>query len=165
MTDSKQFATFFLNGLFFGIEVLKVQEVIRYQEMTRVPLAPRMIEGLINLRGRIVTAIDLRRRLEMPPRAAGELPMNVVISSDDGAVSLLVDGIGDVVEVQDDIYERPPETLNGAARELIRGVYKLKERLLLILDTEKAVGLPTSAAQAQSGKVDPSSKPILCKRP
>jgi purine-binding chemotaxis protein CheW len=150
MTDSKQFATFFLNGLFFGIEVLKVQEVIRYQEMTRVPLAPRMIEGLINLRGRIVTAIDLRRRLEMPPRAAGELPMNVVISSDDGAVSLLVDEIGDVVEVQDDIYERPPETLNGAARELIRGVYKLKERLLLILDTEKAVGLPTSAAQAQS---------------
>jgi purine-binding chemotaxis protein CheW len=165
MTDSKQFATFFLNGLFFGIEVLKVQEVIRYQEMTRVPLAPRMIEGLINLRGRIVTAIDLRRRLEMPPRAAGELPMNVVISSDDGAVSLLVDEIGDVVEVQDDIYERPPETLNGAARELIRGVYKLKERLLLILDTEKAVGLPTSATQAQSGKADTSSKPIPCKRP
>jgi purine-binding chemotaxis protein CheW len=124
MTDGKQFATFSLNGLFFGIEVLKVQEVIRYQEMTRVPLAPRMIEGLINLRGQIVTAIDLRRRLEMPPRPAGELPMNVVISSDDGAVSLLVD-------------------------ELIRGVYKLKERLLLILDTEKAVGLPTSAAQAQ----------------
>jgi purine-binding chemotaxis protein CheW len=149
MTDSKQFATFFLNGLFFGIEVLKVQEVIRYQEMTRVPLAPRMIEGLINLRGQIVTAIDLRRRLEMPPRAAGDLPMNVVVSSDDGAVSLLVDEIGDVVEVQDDIYERPPETLNGAARELIRGVYKLNERLLLILDTEKAVGLPTSAAQAQ----------------
>lgn len=165
MTDSKKFATFFLNGLFFGIEVLKVQEVIRYQEMTRVPLAPRMIEGLINLRGRIVTAIDLRRRLEMPPRAAGELPMNVVISSDDGAVSLLVDEIGDVVEVQDDIYERPPETLNGAARELIRGVYKLKERLLLILDTEKAVGLPSSAAQAQSGKADTSSKPIPCKRP
>jgi purine-binding chemotaxis protein CheW len=149
MTDTKQFATFFLNGLFFGIEVLKVQEVIRYQEMTRVPLAPRMIEGLINLRGQIVTAIDLRRRLEMPPRAAGELPMNVVVSSDDGAVSLLVDEIGDVVEVQDDIYERPPEMLNGAARELIRGVYKLKERLLLILDTEKTVGLPTSAAQVQ----------------
>ena len=149
MTDSKQFATFFLNGLFFGVEVLKVQEVIRYQEMTRVPLAPRMIEGLINLRGQIVTAIDLRRRLEMPPRAAGELPMNVVVRSDDGAVSLLVDEIGDVVEVQDDIYERPPETLNGVARELIRGVYKLKERLLLILDTEKTVGLPTSAAPAQ----------------
>ena len=79
MTDNKQFATFFLNGLFFGVEVLKVQEVIRYQEMTRVPLAPAMIEGLINLRGQIITAIDLRRRLELPPRAKGQLPMNVVV--------------------------------------------------------------------------------------
>ncbi len=153
MSDNRQFATFFLNGLFFGIEVLKVQEVIRYQEMTRVPLAPRMIEGLINLRGQIVTAIDLRRRLELPPRAEGQLPMNVVVRTDDGAVSLLVDEIGDVVEIQDDIYERPPETLNGVARDLIRGVYKLKERLLLILDTEKTVGLPASAAHvAESGK-------------
>jgi purine-binding chemotaxis protein CheW len=150
MTDSKQFATFFLNGLFFGVEVLKVQEVIRYQEMTRVPLAPLMIEGLINLRGQIVTAIDLRRRLEMPPRAPGQLPMNVIIRSDDGAVSLLVDEIGDVVEVPDEIYERPPETLSGVARELIRGVYKLKERLLLILDTEKSVGLPAQAAHSQN---------------
>jgi purine-binding chemotaxis protein CheW len=135
--------------LFFGVEVLKVQEVIRYQEMTRVPLAPRMIEGLINLRGQIVTAIDLRRRLELPPRAEGRLPMNVVVRTDDGAVSLLVDEIGDVVEIQDDTYERPPETLNGVARELIQGVYKLKERLLLILDTEKTVAVPTAAARAQ----------------
>ena len=149
MADSKQFATFFLNGLFFGIEVLKVQEVIRYQEMTRVPLAPNMIEGLINLRGQIVTAIDLRRRLEMPTRAKGQLPMNVVVRTDDGAVSLLVDEIGDVVEIEDDIYERPPETLTGVARELVRGVYKLKERLLLILDTEKAVGVPTATAHSQ----------------
>jgi purine-binding chemotaxis protein CheW len=117
--------------------------------MTRVPLAPRMIEGLINLRGQIVTAIDLRRRLELPPRAEGRLPMNVVVRTDDGAVSLLVDEIGDVVEIQDDTYERPPETLNGVARELIQGVYKLKERLLLILDTEKTVGVPTSAVRAQ----------------
>lgn len=153
MTDSKQFATFFLNGLFFGVEVLKVQEVIRYQAMTCVPLAPRMIEGLINLRGQIVTAIDLRRRLELPPRAEGQLPMNVVVRSDDGAVSLLVDEIGDVVEIQDDTYEDPPETLSGVARELVRGVYKLKERLLLILDTEKTVGLPAPTAHAkETGK-------------
>ena len=149
MSDSNQFSTFYVNGLFFGVEVLKVQEVIRYQEMTRVPLAPRMIEGLINLRGQIVTAIDLRRRLELPPRPEGQLPMNVVVRTDDGAVSLLVDEIGDVVEIQDDTYERPPETLNGVARELIQGVYKLKERLLLILDTEKTVGVPTSAVRAQ----------------
>jgi len=145
MTDSKQFCTFYLNGLFFGVEVLRVQEVIRYQEMTGVPLAPRMIEGLINLRGQIVTAIDLRRRLELPARASGELPMNVVVRSEDGAVSLLVDEIGDVVEIKDDIYERPPETLTGVARELIQGVYKLKDRLLLILDTEKTVSVSTIA--------------------
>ena len=150
MTDNKQFATFFLNGMFFGVEVLKVQEVIRYQEMTRVPLAPAMIRGLINLRGQIITAIDLRRRLEMPPRAEGQLPMNVVVRTDDGAVSLLVDEIGDVVEIEEDTYERLPETLTGVARELIRGVYKLKERLLLILDTELTVSLPGGFSRAQS---------------
>lgn len=141
MSDSKQFCTFFINGLFFGIEVLKVQEVIRYQEMTSVPLAPSTIRGLINLRGQIVTAIDLRRRLELPSRAGDDLPMNVVVRTDDGAVSLLVDEIGDVVEIQDDVHERPPETLRGVARELVTGVYKLKDRLLLILDTEKTVTL------------------------
>jgi purine-binding chemotaxis protein CheW len=149
MTSTKQFCTFFVNGLFFGVEVLKVQEVIRYQEMTRVPLAPTMIEGLINLRGQIVTAIDLRRRLELALREPGQLPMNVVVRSDDGAVSLLVDEIGDVVEIQDDIYERPPETLKGVARDLVQGVYKLKERLLLILDTEKTVNLTGAGSRIQ----------------
>ena len=149
MTNTKQFCTFFVNGLFFGVEVLKVQEVIRYQGMTPVPLAPAMIQGLINLRGQIVTAIDLRRRLELAPRGTDELPMNVVVRSDDGAVSLLVDEIGDVVEIQDDIYERPPETLQGVARELVQGVYKLKERLLLILDTEKTVTLTGTGGRTQ----------------
>ena len=149
MTDNKQFATFFLNGLFFGVEVLKVQEVIRYQEMTRVPLAPSMIQGLINLRGQIVTAIDLRRRFEFPNRAEGQLPMNVVVRTDDGAVSLLVDEIGDVVEIEDGSFERPPETLRGVARDLITGVYKLKDRLLLILDTERTASLPVNFTKSQ----------------
>jgi purine-binding chemotaxis protein CheW len=144
MSDSKQYATFFLGKLFLGVEVLKVQEVIRYQEMTRVPLAPNMVQGLINLRGQIVTAIDLRRRLELPALAEDRLPMNVVVRTDDGAVSLLVDEIGDVVEIEDETYERPPQTLTGVARELITGVYKLKEKLLLILDTERTVSLPTA---------------------
>ncbi len=145
MSDTKQFATFFVDGLFFGVEVLKVQEVIRYQEMTRVPLAPAMVQGLINLRGQIVTAVDLRRRLDLPALAQGERPMNLVVRSDDGAVSLLVDAIGDVVEVHEESYERAPETLVGAARELVQGVYKLKERLLLILDTERSLNLPAGA--------------------
>lgn len=144
MSDNKQFATFFVHGLFFGIEVLKVQEVIRYQEMTPVPLAPSMVEGLINLRGQIVTAVDLRRRLELPPRPEGQLPMNVVVRSDDGAVSFLVDSIGDVVEVEDDAYENKPETLSGVAREVIKGVYKQPDRLLLILDTERTMNFTTA---------------------
>src|SRR5271165_697401 len=149
MSTSTQYCTFHLDNLFFGVEVQKVQEVIRYLDMTRVPLASPVVQGLINLRGQIVTAIDLRRRLELPPRPEGQLPMNVVVRTDDGAVSLLVDEIGDVVEIQDDTYERPPETLNGVARELIQGVYKLKERLLLILDTEKTVNLNGTAARLQ----------------
>jgi purine-binding chemotaxis protein CheW len=142
VTESRQFATFLLNNLFFGVEVLKVQEVIRYQQMTRVPIAPPMIRGLINLRGQIITAIDLRRRFEFPDRPGDRLPMNVVIRTDDGAVSLLVDEIGDVLEVDKDGYEAVPETLTGVGRDLIRGVYKLPDRLLLILDTERAVSLP-----------------------
>jgi purine-binding chemotaxis protein CheW len=151
MSEAKQFCTFFVNGLFFGVEVLKVQEVIRYQDMTRVPLAPAMVEGLINLRGQIVTAIDLRRRLELEARAPGVFPMNVVVRSDDGAVSLLVDEIGDVMEASNDIFEPPPETLRGVARELVQGVCKFKDQLLLILNTEKTVIL--GAAAGHSGEL------------
>jgi purine-binding chemotaxis protein CheW len=138
---SGQFSTFFVADLFFGVDVLRVQEVLRFQQMTRVPQAPDVIEGLINLRGQIVTAIDMRRRLSLPPRADGRPPMNMVVRTEDGAVSLLVDEIGDVLDVNAATYERPPENLDPAARELIRGVYKLKNRLLLILDAERAVDL------------------------
>jgi purine-binding chemotaxis protein CheW len=136
-----QFATFFVAGLFFGVDVLRVQEVLRFQQMTQVPKAPDVIEGLINLRGQIVTAIDLRRRLRLPPRAGNEMPTNMVVRTDDGAVSLLVDEIGDVLDMDAATYERPPENLAPAAREIIRGVYKLKDRLLLVLDTERTVDL------------------------
>lgn len=141
MFDEHKFCTFFLDGLLFGVEVMKVQEVIRYLEMTRVPLAPPVVRGLINLRGQIVTALDLRRRLEFSERPAWQHPINVVVRTEDEAVSLLVDEIGDVREVEAAAFERPPETLRGVARELIRGAYKLKDRLLLVLDTEKAVQL------------------------
>ncbi len=141
---ARQYATFFVNGFFFGVEVLQVQEVLRYQEMTRVPLAPEVIEGLINLRGQIVTAVDMRRRLKLRPRPEGSMPMSMVVRSADGAVSLLVDEIGDVLEVEEESFEKPPDNLEGAARELIRGVYKLKDRLLLVLDTEKTVEVATA---------------------
>ena len=141
MAAEHQYCTFLLDGHYFGVDVLKVQEIIRFQEMTRVPLAPSVVRGLINLRGQIVTAIDLRRRLELPDRPVDQLTVNVVVTTDDGAVSLLVDEIGDVLEVPEKAFERPPETLVGTARELIRGAYKLEGRLLLILDTARTVNL------------------------
>ena len=141
MSNSQQFCTFYVDRQFFGVPVQQVQEVIRYQEMTRVPLVPRVIRGLINLRGQIVVAIDLRRRLNAPERPEDQLPMNVVVRTPDGALSLLVDEIGDVLEVQEETFERPPETLQGIARELVLGVHKLSNGLLLILDTEKAVNV------------------------
>src|ERR1700758_5620949 len=113
MADQHQYCTFYVDGLYFGLDVLKVQEIIRYQDMTRVPLAPPVVRGLINLRGQIVTAIDLRRRLELSDRPAGQLPVNVVVHTDDGAVSLLVDEIGDVLQVSEKAFERPPETPQG----------------------------------------------------
>ncbi|MGA7140332.1 MAG: chemotaxis protein CheW [Terriglobales bacterium] len=91
------------------------------------------------MRGQIVTAIDLRKRLGMTERPASQLPMNVVVRTGDGAFSLLVDEIGDVIEVTEKSFERPPETLQGVAREMIRGVHKMPERLLLLLDTERVV--------------------------
>ena len=146
MANTQEFCTFFLQDQCFGVPVEQVQEVIRYQEMTPVPLAPVVVNGLINLRGQIVTAIDLRRSLELSPRPEGMLPMNVVVRTPDGAVSLLVDEIGDVVNVDSTAFERPPETLSRVASELISGVYKLEKRLLLVLDTEKAVNFSGVAA-------------------
>lgn len=139
MIASKQLCTFFLDGLFFGVDAQSVQEVIRYQEMTRVPKASPSVRGLINLRGQIVTAIDLRTRLGLTPRPDDKLPMNVVVRSDDSAVSLLVDQIGDVIEVDAEDFETSPDTLQGPARDLVRGAYKLDGRLLLLLNCEEVV--------------------------
>ncbi len=145
MEHTSQFCTFYLDKLLFGVELKTVQEVIRSLEVTQVPLAPQVVSGLINLRGQIVTAVDLRHRLEMEPRAAGVPAMNVVVRSEDGAVSLLVDEIGDVVEVDDSTFERPPETLRGPVRLIITGVHKLNDRLMLVLDTAKACDMTVDA--------------------
>src|SRR5271170_7282671 len=119
MAQTSQFCTFYLDKLLFGVELKGVQEVIRSLEMTKVPLAPAVVSGLINLRGQIVTAVDVRRRLELKARPAGMLAMNVVVRTEDGAVSLLVDEIGDVVEVEEASFEPPPETLRGPVRSII----------------------------------------------
>ena len=139
MSEVRQLCTFFVADFMLGVDVREVQEVIRYQEMTAVPLAPAVIAGLINLRGEIVTAIDLRRQLSMPDRDPDQPPMNIVIrDGSDEAFSLLVDDIGDVIDLEESDFEPLPPTLLGPARDLLLGCYKLPDQLLLLLDTEKA---------------------------
>jgi purine-binding chemotaxis protein CheW len=140
LATSGQLATFRLDGDLYGVEVEHVQEVLRSQKLTRVPLAPPAVAGLINLRGQVVTAIELRERLGRPRRPEGTDAVVIVVRLHGEAVSLLVDSIADVVDVEAGDFEAPPDTLDGQARELIRGAYKLDGQLLLALDVHKAVG-------------------------
>lgn len=133
------YCTFYLERYYFGIEVEQVQEIIRFQEITPVALAPDVVKGLINLRGQIVTAIDLRTLLELPARESDEVPMNIVVRTPQGAFSLLADRIGDVLELSDDSFEPPPDNLQGMASELIQRAYKLDGSLLLTMAIDKVV--------------------------
>jgi purine-binding chemotaxis protein CheW len=137
MSDARQYCTFYLDKLLFGVESQRIQEVMREVELTEVPLAAVEVRGLMNLRGQIVAALDLRCRLDLPPRADKRTPMCVVVRTAEGALSLLVDDIGDVVEVDEESFERPPETLRGGVRDMILGVHKLDRQLLHVIDTDK----------------------------
>lgn len=129
-----QFCTFYLDGALYGLRVEQVQEIVRQQEMTPVPLANAVIAGLINLRGQIVSALDLRVRLGLPSRKNGHIATNVLVRYEDEPVSLLVDEIGDVVEVPEEAFEDAPDSGVRQTRALVRGVYKLPETLLHELD-------------------------------
>ena len=139
--------TFKAGDRWLGIEVARVQEILRARPATPVPLAPPVVAGLVNLRGQIVTAVDLRRRVGLPDRPGDQHPANVVIRAEDGGVSLLVDEIGGVIEVGDEAFEEPPHTTPANVRPLLSGVYKLPGRLLLLLDVDRvlATDLTTTA--------------------
>lgn len=142
----RQFCAFTLAGQLFGLDVGEVQEVVLPQEMARVPLAPAIVRGLINLRGQIVMAIDLRQRLGLPERATGEQPINLVARSEHGAVSFLIDEIHDVVTVDESQHEATPDSVRAATRDVLQGVYKLEDRLLLVLDKERVLNGETIAS-------------------
>lgn len=146
MTE-QQICTFFLNGVYFGIDVLQVQQVIHPQAITRIPLAPPDICGLINLGGQIITVIDLQRRLEMNEAQAQSnininpldepQGFNIIVHFADEVVSLLVDNVGDVLEFSENTFQPPPTTLKGKIRGMLAGAYPLPEGFLLVLDAEK----------------------------
>ena len=143
-----QLSTFHVGKYLFGVDVSLVQEVVRLQLITPVPLASPEIAGLINLRGEVLTAIDLRSRLGMPPTDSGREPVNVVIRVDDEPVSLLVDEIGGVLEVSQVPFEQTPSTVDERVRDLLLGAYTLPDRLLLALNARQVldVGQESRAA-------------------
>jgi purine-binding chemotaxis protein CheW len=151
-TPAGQFATFTLDHLTFGVDVLQIQEVIRHQELTPIPLAHPTVRGLMNLRGQIVTAIDMRRRCGLADRGAHERPMNVVVRTDDGLVSLLVDDIGEVVELDESRHEGVPETLPAGIKRLIGGVFKMPSALVLTLDVQRAIAVDEAGPLTESGR-------------
>jgi purine-binding chemotaxis protein CheW len=136
-------ATFELGTHLCAVEVSQVQEVLLQQPLTPAPGAPTAVAGLINLRGQVVTALDLRVRMGLGGNAHGgdDSFMNVVVRSGDEVWSLLVDRIGDVIEVEQAQFELPPDTLNGPIRELIKGTYTLEDRLLLVLNVQRLLEL------------------------
>jgi purine-binding chemotaxis protein CheW len=137
MSCTRQYCTFYLDGLLFGIESQRIQEVIRDLELTSVPLAPPSVSGLMNLRGQIIVAIDLRQRLDLCRRSTGAAPMCVVVRTPDGSVSLLADDIGDVVDVSIESFEPTPETMADGMRAVIVGVHKLEHQLMHVLDADR----------------------------
>jgi purine-binding chemotaxis protein CheW len=155
MPDTRQVSTFYLNDLLFGIDVHAVQEIIRGQDLTRVPLAHPAIRGLINIRGQIVTVIDLKERLELPrdhAEGATHEGQNVVVRTETGPLSFQVDAIGDVVDVDESTFEAPPDTVKPAVRDLLIGIHKLDGRILHLLATEKVVDFRSHGSSLRDGK-------------
>ncbi len=143
MSQKHQFCTFYLDHLLFGVESQKIQEVVAYRELRPVPLAPASVSGLMNLRGQVVVALELRRQLELPERPPVMMPVCLIVRADQGTVCLLADEVGNVLEVEEDTFEPAPETLSARLRSVILGVHKLEGHLMHVLDTERACEIRT----------------------
>jgi purine-binding chemotaxis protein CheW len=130
-----QYVSFLVDGQLLGIPVNTVQEVLNPQTIAPVPLARDEIAGLLNLRGQIVTAVNLRRRLGLPDLDGGRQSMNVVVRHQGESYSLLVDDVGDVINIAGDKLQPPPVTLDAHWKSVTAGVFRLEARLFVILNT------------------------------
>ncbi len=135
--ESHEYVSIVIAGQMFGIPVLQVQDVLGPQQITRIPLAPPEVAGSLNLRGRIVTAIDLRKRLNLPTRSDGGVSMSVVIDLGGELYSLMVDNVGEVLSLSAATFERNPATLDVSWREVSVGIHRLNGNLLIILDVAR----------------------------
>lgn len=147
----EQLTTFVIDGDLFGIEVMKVQEVTGTPLVFGVPLAPSFVRGLVNLRGQIATALGLREIFSKPPKVSGDL-MSVVCKIDGNLVSLIVDSIGDVVEIDGSRFEPPPDTIPPEVRRFIKGIYKMNGALLSVLDLETLAKELSPSTEAGAGR-------------
>ncbi len=132
------FLTIMIANQRFGIPVLQVQDVLREQKVTKVPLAPEEVAGSLNLRGRIVTAINVRKRLGLPPQdGADQGSMSVVVEHNQELFSLVIDRVGDVLSLDSDLFEKNPGTLDQAWRDISNGIFQLEQELLIVMDVPK----------------------------
>ncbi len=144
--DTEQFVTLTIEGQLFGVPVLSVQDVLAPQKITPIPLASEGVAGALNLRGRTVTAIDVRRRLNLAPRGKGDDCMYVVVELGSELYSLMIDSVGEVLSLPVDRYEKTPATLDERWREVCAGVYRLDEELLVVLDVGNLIAYQQLAA-------------------
>ena len=137
--QSSQLATFYVAGEMFGVDVREVQEVLLEQEATPVPLAPAHVVGLANLRGQIMPTFSLRLRFGIPAREAGGPVVNLVVKTDEGPVSIVVDEIGDVLEVPASEYREVPETVDSVQRQFVKNIFLGEGRLILALNLARVI--------------------------
>jgi purine-binding chemotaxis protein CheW len=139
--EDRQFVTLTVADQLCGVPVLGVRDILGEQAITRIPLAPEEVAGSLNLRGRIVTAIDLRRRLGLPPAPPGARRMSVVAELAGELYALLVDQVAEVLQVKASAFERNPPTLPPVWSRFSAGIYRLESRLLVVLDVGKLLAL------------------------
>ncbi|HKP98364.1 MAG TPA: chemotaxis protein CheW [Fibrobacteria bacterium] len=146
-----QFCTFYLGEKTYGLEILSIQEIVRHLEITPVPNSPPFVAGLANLRGQIVVAVDLRNLFGMPRLPRSQDSINIILSSEEESLSLLADRAGEVIDFGDEAMVPPLSHQVGQTSDLIKGVFKLKDTLLNVIDTESIFksrnGLDAKAAQ------------------
>ncbi|MBI4969241.1 MAG: chemotaxis protein CheW [Rhodospirillales bacterium] len=136
-TETQDYVTMFIDGQMFGIPVLTVQDVLGPQKITRIPLSPPEVAGSLNLRGRIVTAIDVRKRLGLSARSEKSTSMSVVVDMSGELYSLMVDQVGEVLSLKSAAFERNPPTLDPVWRDFSAGIYRLDGKLLVVLDVAR----------------------------
>ncbi len=138
MLDTRDFLTIYIADQIFGIPILQVQDVLGEQNVTRIPLAPPAVAGSLNLRGRIVTAINVRSCLGMPAlEQSGDNVMSVVVENQNELYSLMIDKVGDVLNLATRDFESSPATLDPQWRNVSQGIYRLQNSLLVVLDVPK----------------------------